>query len=107
MRNASPYKKILADLKAPAGWKEEHSQGNSRFYWSAEGSEGYRAECGMCGHSFNGINLANRYTSGQTVWVSGGTCWGNYIGSLGWERCTCLLCIDWHRSIRAFTMQAP
>ena len=53
----------------------------------------------MCGHSFNGINLAKRYTSGQTVWVSGGTCWGNYMGSLGWERCTCLLCIDWHRYI--------
>ena len=39
--------------------------------------------------------MARRYTSGQTVWVSGGTCWGNYMGTLEWERCRCLICIDW------------
>ena len=70
-------KNILVDLKVPAGWTEEACKGTTCFYWSAKGNESWRWACSMCGHSFNGINLANRCMSGKTVWVCGGFCWAN------------------------------
>ena len=51
-------KPILDDLEVPASWKLAHVKGNTCFYWTAKGSSSYRAECVVCKHQFNGVNVA-------------------------------------------------
>ena len=95
-----PTKKIPDDREVPAGWKEAHSKGKTCFYWSAKGSSSYRADCVLCSHQFNGINVVRlkkklRVGEREDYWVCGGTCWGNYLAMDYWEKCGCGICKSW------------
>ena len=99
-----PQKPILDDLEASASWKLAHVKGNTCFYWTAKGSSSYRAECVVCKHQFNGINVAKlkkalRVGGREDYWVCGGTCWGNYLAMDQWERCGCGICNSWFQYI--------
>ena len=92
-----PQKPIPDDLEVPADWKEADI---SCFYWTRKGKPTYKATCVVCGHSFNGINVARlsktiRVGEREDCFVCGGTCWGTYMAMDQWERCPCGICVSW------------
>ena len=92
-----PQKPIPDDLEVPADWKEADI---SCFYWTRKGKPTYKAACVVCGHSFNGINVARlsktiRVGEREDCFVCGGTCWGTYMAMDQWERCPCGICVSW------------
>ena len=80
-----PQKVIPDDLEVPADWKEADIKApSSCFYWTRKGKPTYKAACVVCGHSFNGINVARlsktiRVGEREDCFVCGGTCWGTYM----------------------------
>ena len=96
-----PTKPIPGDLEVPAGWKEAEIQATSScFYWTKKGKPTYKAACVVCGHSFNGINVAKRSMTirvgeREDCFVCGGTCWGTYMAMGQWEACPCGICVSW------------
>ena len=96
-----PQKPIPDDLEVPADWKEADIKAhNSCFYWTRKGKPTYKAACVVCGHSFNGINVARpsktiRVGEREDCFVCGGTCWGTYMAMDQWERCPCGICVSW------------
>ena len=95
-----PQKPIPDDLEVPASWKLAHVKGNTCFYWTRKGSPSYRADCVICNHQFNGINVAKlskaiRVGEREDWWVCGGTCWGTYMAMDQWEACPCGICVSW------------
>ncbi len=96
-----PQKVIPDDLEVPADWKEADIKApSSCFYWTRKGKPTYKAACVVCGHSFNGINVARlskkiRYGKREGSYVCGGNCWGTYLGMDDWEQCPCGICISW------------
>ena len=92
-----PQKPIPDDLEVPADWKEADI---SCFYWTRKGKPTYKAACVVCGHSFNGINVARlsktiRVGEREDCFVCGGTCWGTYMAMDHWEACPCGICVSW------------
>ena len=96
-----PQKVIPDDLEVPADWKEADIKAHSScFYWTRKGKPTYKATCVVCGHSFNGINVARisktiRVGEREDCFVCGGTCWGTYMAMDQWERCPCGICVSW------------
>ena len=96
-----PTKPIPDDLEVPAGWKEADIKApSSCFYWTKKGKPTYKATCVVCGHSFNGINVAKlsktiRVGEREDCFVCGGTCWEAYLARDGWEKCGCGICKSW------------
>ena len=96
-----PQKPIPDDLEVPADWKEADIKAHSScFYWTRKGKPTYKAACVVCGHSFNGINVARlsktiRVGEREDCFVCGGTCWGTYMAMNQWERCPCGICVSW------------
>ena len=96
-----PTKPIPHGLKVPAGWKEADIKAHSScFYWTRKGKPTYKAACVVCGHSFNGINVARlsktiRVGEREDCFVCGGTCWGTYMAMGQWEACPCGICVSW------------
>ena len=96
-----PQKVIPDDLEVPADWKEADIKAHSScFYWTRKGKPTYKAACVVCGHSFNGINVARlsktiRVGEREDCFVCGGTCWGTYMAMDQWERCPCGICVSW------------
>ena len=96
-----PQKPIPHDLEVPADWKEADIKAHSScFYWTRKGKPTYKATCVVCGHSFNGINVARlskaiRVKEREDCFVCGGTCWGTYMAMDQWERCPCGICVSW------------
>ena len=96
-----PQKPIPDDLEVPADWKEADIKAHSScFYWTRKGKPTYKAACVVCGHSFNGINVARlsktiRVGEREDCFVCGGTCWGTYMAMDQWERCPCGICVSW------------
>ena len=96
-----PQKVIPDDLEVPADWKEADIKAHSScFYWTRKGKPTYKAACVVCGHSFNGINVAKisktiRVGEREDCFVCGGTCWGTYMAMDQWERCPCGICVSW------------
>ena len=96
-----PQKPIPDDLEVPADWKEADIKAHSScFYWTRKGSSSYKANCVVCNHQFNGINVARlskkiRYGKREGSYVCGGNCWGTYLGMDDWEQCPCGICISW------------
>ena len=94
-------KPTLEDLEVPVDWKEAGIKAHSScFYWTRKGKPTYKAACVVCGHSFNGINVARvsktiRVGEREDCFVSGGTCWGTYMAMDQWERCPCGICVSW------------
>ena len=94
-----PQKPIPDDLEVPADWKEADIKAHSNcFYWTRKGKPTYKAACVVCGHSFNGINVARlsktmRVGEREDCFVCGGTCWGTYMAMDQWERCPCGICV--------------
>ena len=96
-----PQKPIPDDLEVPADWKEADIKApSSCFYWTRKGKPTYKATCVVCGHSFNGINVARlsktiRVGEREDCFVCGGTCWGTYMAMDQSERCPCGICVSW------------
>ena len=96
-----PQKPIPDDLEVPADWNEADIKAHSScFYWTRKGKPTYKAACVVCGHSFNGINVARpsktiRVGEREDCFVCGGTCWGTYMAMDQWERCPCGICVSW------------
>ena len=96
-----PRKKIPDDLEVPADWKEADIKAHSScFYWTRKGKPTYKATCVVCGHSFNGINVARisktiRVGEREDCFVCGGTCWGTYMAMGDWVACPCGICVSW------------
>ena len=96
-----PQKPIPDDLEVPADWKEADIKAHSScFYWTRKGKPTYKAACVVCGHSFNGINVARlsktiRVGEREDCFVCGGTCWGTYMAMDQWETCPCGICVSW------------
>ena len=96
-----PQKPIPDDLEVPADWKEADIKAHSScFYWTRKGKPTYKATCVVCGHSFNGINVARlsktiRVGEREVCFVCGGTCWGTYMAMDQSERCPCGICVSW------------
>jgi len=96
-----PQKPIPDDLEVPADWKEADIKAHSScFYWTRKGKPTYKAACVVCGHSFNGINVARlsktmRVGEREDCFVCGGTCWGTYMAMDQSERCPCGICVSW------------
>ena len=93
-----PTKLIPHGLKVPAGWKQAHVKPGC-FYWTRKGSSSYKADCVVCNHQFNGINVARlsktiRVGEREDCFVCGGTCWGTYMAMDQWERCPCGICVS-------------
>ena len=96
-----PQKPIPDDLEVPADWKEADIKAHSScFYWTRKGKPTYKAACVVCGHSFNGINVARisktiRVGEREDCYVCGGTCWRTYMAMDEWVACPCGICVSW------------
>ena len=96
-----PQKPIPDDLEVPADWKEADIKAHSScFYWTRKGKPTYKAACVVCGHSFNGINVARlsktmRVGEREDCFVCGGTCWRTYMEMDEWVACPCGICVSW------------
>ena len=96
-----PTKPIPHGIKVPAGWKEADIKAHSScFYWTRKGKPTYKAACVVCGHSFNGINVARlsktiRVGEREDCFVCGGTCWRTYMEMDEWVACPCGICVSW------------
>ena len=95
-----PQKVIPDDLEVPADWKEADIKAHSScFYWTRKGKPTYKATCVVCGHSFNGINVARisktiRVGEREDCFVCGGTCWRTYMAMDEWVACPCGICVS-------------